>query len=165
MDGLIFQFRRDGRAYFSASLWGGMFEVSGAYGSPTSSRSFVTTGEKTQLTLEFWHGLIFFGVGEALALLADLGTVTVEKGDVLCVGGLPGGNGIENWGGYFKGCLQDIRLDDVRLVMNESDVADGPTTERIYLPNHVEHVEKGCHSDNTCQVQATMVIIQKNYVQ
>ncbi|KAJ8379598.1 hypothetical protein SKAU_G00003760 [Synaphobranchus kaupii] len=152
-EGLIFQLGRDGRAYFTAFLGAGMVVVSGPNGTSTSSQIFVTTGEKTLLTVELQRGLVFLGHAEQRALLANVGTVTVETGDVVYVGGLPRGNGVELWGGYFKGCLQDVRLDDGRLAMNKQDVVENFTAEQRYFPNHLHHVQKGCLSDNTCQVE------------
>ncbi|KAJ8263345.1 hypothetical protein COCON_G00158020 [Conger conger] len=151
MDGLIFQLRQDGRPFFSIFLWEGVFKIE-VFSSTTSSQIFVSTGEKTQLTVEFEHGLASLWVAEHLALQASVGMVTVKKGAMLYVGGPPRGGGVGPWGGYFKGCLQDVRLDDVRLVMNKT-AAEDPATEKIYLPIQVEHVEEGCHSDNTCQAK------------
>ncbi|XP_035234358.1 protein crumbs homolog 2-like [Anguilla anguilla] len=152
-EGLLFQLRRGGRARFTAFLRAGVVAASGLYGHNASSQISVATGNKTLLTVEFRRGLASVRHAEHHVSLAAVGVVTVRAGDALYVGGLPGGSGAEQWGGCFKGCLQDLRLDDARLALNEQDAAEEPAAELSYFPNRTEHVQKGCLSDNTCQAE------------
>lgn len=77
-----------------------------------------------------------------------LGNVSVEAGDVAYVGGLPVGNSMKAWGGNFKGCLQDIRLDNKRLTSE-----DHQDRVEIYQASTEENVLPGCQSDDTCKVK------------
>ncbi|KAJ8388788.1 hypothetical protein AAFF_G00130210 [Aldrovandia affinis] len=151
-DGLIFQLTRGGGAYFTVYLRSGLVTVSVPPGAPASAQMFVSTGEKTLLTVELQRGLVFLRHGEHHLPLAAVGEVAVEEGDVAYVGGLPPGSNDELWGGHFKGCLQDVRLDGVRLVMDTRDVMEDSTTDQSYLPSHVHNVQQGCLSDDACQV-------------
>ncbi|KAI1900651.1 hypothetical protein AGOR_G00052110 [Albula goreensis] len=151
-DGLIFQLRREGGAYFTASLQAGLIAVSGPYGTPVPAQIFVANGKKTLLTVELLNGLAFLRHGEQRLLLAEFGEVVVEAGDMAYIGGVPGGSSAKLWGGHLKGCLQDVRLAGVHLAMSEEDIADDLPPDQVYFPSHVQSVQQGCLSDDTCQV-------------
>ncbi|XP_054876255.1 protein crumbs homolog 1 isoform X1 [Poeciliopsis prolifica] len=72
-------------------------------------------------------------------------TVDVSAGDVVFVGGLPEKRSTSEFGGFFKGCIQDLRIGDTRLQFF------GPDTSLTSYPlQQIEHVIQGCPGDNAC---------------
>lgn len=154
--GLLFQLRRSGvqgtedEPYFTIYLEMGRLQVTSMAESPIlSSPVFVSNGEKPLLQLDIQDGQVFFNHGGYHYGLGSLPDLEVLEGDLLYIGGVPGEEGATNWGGHFKGCLQDLRLDDVHL-----DVEDWNNTlsESIYIASDSESVLPGCTSDDTCKV-------------
>uniref|UniRef100_A0A4X2KC28 Protein crumbs homolog 1 n=1 Tax=Vombatus ursinus TaxID=29139 RepID=A0A4X2KC28_VOMUR len=72
-------------------------------------------------------------------------TRKIRSGDILYVGGLPDKKETEFWGGYFKGCIQDIRLNSHKLELFPS--TKGNSTLNQTLVN----VTPGCTGDNLCK--------------
>ncbi|XP_071763031.2 protein crumbs homolog 1 [Centroberyx gerrardi] len=72
-------------------------------------------------------------------------TVDVRPGDVVYVGGLSEGKTTSAFGGYFKGCIQDLRINDRRLQFFGLD-----TSVRSYPLELMENVTAGCSGDNAC---------------
>lgn len=106
---------------------------------------FVTDGNKNLVTIKVQSGhVVFPKAGNHRAL----GNVSVEAGDVAYVGGLPAGKSIIAWGGNFKGCLQDIRLDHKHLTTETL-----PEGDEVYQPRTGGNVLPGCQSDDTCKVK------------
>ncbi|TDH08695.1 hypothetical protein EPR50_G00100940 [Perca flavescens] len=75
----------------------------------------------------------------------EVRTVTVQAGDTVYVGGM-----LESWmtsvfGGYFKGCIQDLRINDRRLQFFGLD-----TSVRSFPLDLMENLTAGCTGDNTC---------------
>lgn len=77
----------------------------------------------------------------------EVRAVNVQAGDTVYVGGM-----LESWmtsvfGGYFKGCIQDLRINDRRLQFFGLD-----TSVRSFPLELMENVTAGCTGDNTCSV-------------
>ncbi|XP_034062010.1 protein crumbs homolog 1 isoform X3 [Gymnodraco acuticeps] len=75
-------------------------------------------------------------------------TINVQAGDTVYVGGRS-----ENWttsafGGYFKGCIQDLRINDRRLQIFGLD-----TSVRSYPLKFITNVTAGCSGDNACSMK------------
>ncbi|XP_036382029.1 protein crumbs homolog 2-like [Megalops cyprinoides] len=150
-DGLIVQLRRrGGEAYLTVYLQTGRVTVGTPWATPASAPVTVTTGERTLLTVEFWNGNAALRGPDGLHQLPGIGTVTVEEGDEVYVGGLPEGVDTAPWGGHFKGCLQDLRLDRVLLDM-QGGAAGNASVDRRYAPSTVSNVWPDCVSDDACQ--------------
>lgn len=110
-----------------------------------SEARLVTDGNNNLVTIKVHYGhVVFPKAGNHRAL----GNVSVEAGDVAFVGGLPADKSSAAWGGNFKGCLQDIRLDYKHLV---SEVR--PEGVEVYQASSEENVLPGCQSDDTCKVR------------
>ncbi|XP_072245298.1 protein crumbs homolog 1 isoform X2 [Leuresthes tenuis] len=75
----------------------------------------------------------------------EVGAVNVQAGDTVYVGGLLERTTTLAFGGYFKGCIQDLRISDRRLQFFGSD-----TSVRSYPLDLMENVTTGCSGDNTC---------------
>lgn len=151
----MFQLRRptvrdEGEVYFSIYLkMGRVFVSSLPNSSPLIAPIFVTTGEKQFLFIEVKHGHVIVDHAGLNYGIGEIPEVTVNSGDQAHVGGLPRNWDSEKWGGHFKGCLQDLRLDLVHLDL------DGwsNSNKKVYLSTNAKNVKEGCISDDTCKVR------------
>ena len=143
-NGLLLQLRREGKPYLTIYLKEGTVAIYSPHTTLLSEAKFVTDGNNNLVTVKVHYGhVVFPKAGNNRAL----GNVSIEAGDVAYVGGLPAGKSMNAWGGHFKGCLQDIRLDHKHLTIeNESE------GEEVYQAR-IENVLPGCHSDDTCKVK------------
>ncbi|XP_028987723.1 protein crumbs homolog 1-like [Betta splendens] len=73
--------------------------------------------------------------------------IQAHPGDLLFVGGLPDPRASASFGGYFKGCVQDLRINSKRLQFY-------PIAAPVesYDVEHLVGVAEGCISDNACAV-------------
>lgn len=115
---------------------------------PLIAPVFLTNGEKQLVEVELKDSQVFFDNGGLRYSLGVFPEVMVDAGDLAYVGGLPEGE-LEEWGGYFKGCLQDFRLDTVHL---DLDAWNSSVYTTVYYPNDSGNVERDCLSDDTCKV-------------
>ncbi|XP_030641426.1 protein crumbs homolog 2b [Chanos chanos] len=150
-DGLILQLKRVGHAYLTVFLRVGRIHVS-IHSSTRDTLAYVSDGVKHMVTMEMNQRIMYFNNGSVLFRLVDFTDISVEEGDVVYVGGLPAREDISRWGGFFKGCLQDIRLDNTQLYVYQNNVALKPQYSR-YLPRAVSHVHENCISDNVCRAK------------
>ncbi|XP_003944187.2 protein crumbs homolog 1 isoform X1 [Saimiri boliviensis] len=72
-------------------------------------------------------------------------TWKIQKGDVIYIGGLPDRQETELNGGFFKGCIQDVRLNNQNL-----EFFSNSTNEALHNPVLV-NVTEGCPGDNFCK--------------
>ena len=144
-NGLLLQLSREGKSYLTIYLKEGTVAIYSPYTTLLSEAKFVTDGNNNLVTIKVRYGhVVFPKAGNHRAL----GNVSVEAGDVAYVGGLPLDKSINNWGGNFKGCLQDIRLDHKYLTFEEH-----PDSMEVYQASTEENVLRGCQSDDTCKVK------------
>ncbi|XP_022533491.2 protein crumbs homolog 1 [Astyanax mexicanus] len=71
--------------------------------------------------------------------------LTVQAGDAVHVGGLPDRKASLAFGGYFKGCIQDLRLGSRRLQFYSIN-----STVSSYTLDTMVEVTRGCTGDNSC---------------
>ncbi|KAK5607475.1 hypothetical protein CRENBAI_021223 [Crenichthys baileyi] len=154
-DGLLLQLRRpheedEEKIYFSVYLRMGRVFVSSLSDSPPlTAPVFLTTGEKQFLSVEVKHTHVIFNHTGLNYGIGEIPMVTVRSGDKAYVGGLPQGWDSDRWGGHFKGCLQDFRLDSTHLDPGGWNSSD----EEVYVSNESENWRKGCISDDTCKTK------------
>uniref|UniRef100_A0A8I3W4F5 Protein crumbs homolog 1 n=1 Tax=Callithrix jacchus TaxID=9483 RepID=A0A8I3W4F5_CALJA len=72
-------------------------------------------------------------------------TWKIQKGDVIYVGGLPDRQKTELNGGFFKGCIQDVRLNNQNLEFFSN------STNEALLNRVLVNVTQGCPGDNICE--------------
>lgn len=146
-NGLLLQLQREENPYLTVYLKEGTVAIYSPHTTLISEAKHVTDGKNSMVTVKLQYGhVVFPKAGHHRAL----GNVSVEAGDVAYVGGLPVGNSMKAWGGNFKGCLQDIRLDNKRLTSE-----DHQDRVEIYQASTEENVLPGCQSDDTCKVKKT----------
>nr|XP_055175399.1 protein crumbs homolog 1 isoform X2 [Nyctereutes procyonoides] len=72
-------------------------------------------------------------------------TRKIQKGDVIYIGGLPERSQTEAKGGFFKGCIQDIRFNNQNLEFFPNSISNA--SHNPILVN----VTQGCSGDNMCK--------------
>lgn len=73
--------------------------------------------------------------------------VQAHPGDLVYVGGLPDSRASASFGGYFKGCVQDLRINSKRLQFYPI-----ATPVESYSLEQLVNIAEGCSSDNACAV-------------
>ncbi|XP_077066798.1 protein crumbs homolog 1-like isoform X1 [Siphateles boraxobius] len=73
--------------------------------------------------------------------------VLVQAGDAVHVGGLPDRRASLAFGGYFKGCIQDLRMNSRRLQFYPVSV---PVS--FYRLQSLMKVSRGCTGDDSCSI-------------
>ncbi|XP_044218713.1 protein crumbs homolog 1-like [Thunnus albacares] len=142
-NGLLLQLHQEEKPYLTVYLKEGTVAIYSPHTTLLSEAKLVTDGNNNLVTVKVHYGhVVFPKAGNRRAL----GNVSVEAGDVAYVGGLPAGKNMNAWGGNFKGCLQDIRLDHKHLfTVNHAEGVE------VYQTSAEENVLPGCQSDNTCK--------------
>lgn len=82
----------------------------------------------------------------------DQGSMTIRHiqahpGDLVFIGGLPDSSSSALYGGYLKGCIQDLRINTRRLQFHPI-----ATPVESYNLEQLINVAQGCSSDNACAV-------------
>lgn len=77
----------------------------------------------------------------------EVRAVNVQVGDTVHVGGLLETGPSAAFGGYLKGCVQDLRVNDRRLQFFGLD-----TSVRTFPLQHMDNVTAGCSGDQACSV-------------
>ncbi|MBN3299790.1 CRUM1 protein, partial [Amia calva] len=147
--GLMFQLRNDQSAYFTVYLDMGRIYVQTLSTLALSVNPlYSTTGGKQWLMVTFNYGNISFSTSHYDNIQMEVvPNVQVQAGDLAFVGGLLWENETQPWGGYFKGCLQDVRLNNTRLAFENAS----SSSSEVYSILQDKDVTVGCVSDDTCQ--------------
>ncbi|XP_017295151.1 protein crumbs homolog 1 isoform X1 [Kryptolebias marmoratus] len=141
-NGMLLQFSREEKPYLTIYLKESTVAIYSPHTTLLSEAKLVTDGNNHLVSIKVNYGHVFFPkAGNNRAL----GNVSVEAGDGVFVGGLPAGKNMNAWGGNFKGCLQDLRLDDKQAIFGND-----PESLEVYHGKS-ENVLQGCHSDKTCK--------------
>uniref|UniRef100_A0A3Q2D1L8 Crumbs cell polarity complex component 1 n=1 Tax=Cyprinodon variegatus TaxID=28743 RepID=A0A3Q2D1L8_CYPVA len=109
------------------------------------ARRAIHDGEVHFLNIEVLDGHLSLHVAGENQGEIEVRTVDVQAGDRAFVGGLLEKRTTSEFGGFFKGCIQDLRISDRRLQFFGLDAAVGS-----YPLDLMEKVIAGCSGDNTC---------------
>lgn len=111
------------------------------------SRSPVDDGRLRFVSVEVEAGRMRLQVAAQSQGEVEVGTVSVDAGHIVHVGGLTGGRATSVFGGYLKGCIQDLRLNDWRLQFFPLDSVLKSNPLKL-----MDKVTAGCSGDNGCRV-------------
>ncbi|KAK2835309.1 hypothetical protein Q5P01_015793 [Channa striata] len=109
------------------------------------AESAIDDGEVHFVSVEVAEGHAMLFVAAEKQGDVEVRTVNVQAGDSVFVGGLLETRMSSLYGGYFKGCIQDLRINDSRLQFFGLD-----TSVRSYPLELMENVTAGCSGDNVC---------------
>lgn len=116
------------------------------------SEVVVDDGQVRLVSVELAENRLTLRVGGEKQGDMEAGSAAVRAGDAVHVGGLPLSRATSAFGGYFKGCIQDVRINDRRLQFFEMDAS-----ESSLLPKVLENVTAGCTGDNVCSVSVMLI--------
>lgn len=111
------------------------------------SKSPANDGRVHFVSLEIEAGRMRLQVADQKQGEVEVRRVAVEAGHSVHVGGLTGARMTSVFGGYLKGCIQDLRMNDRRLQFFPLD-----TSRKSYPLELMENVTAGCSGDNSCRV-------------
>ncbi|XP_065104358.1 protein crumbs homolog 2b isoform X1 [Paramisgurnus dabryanus] len=149
-NGLIFQLKRQNRAYLTVLIKNGSVYIA-IYSSIRKASDFISDARKVFVAINKKQGFIYFN--ESLVFSPrDFVDFEVNAGDVAYLGGLSEGEDTTQWGGCFKGCLQDVRIDDVQLYMYSGSISQKPQ-HPSYLPRNSSNLLEDCISDQMCKMK------------
>lgn len=111
------------------------------------SKSPVNDGGVHLVSLEVEAGRMKLLVAAQKQGEVEVGSVAVEAGHSVYVGGVMGSRETTVFGGYLKGCVQDLRVNDRRLQFFRLDAS-----VRSFPLRLMENVTAGCPGDNGCRV-------------
>ncbi|XP_044124952.1 protein crumbs homolog 2-like [Bufo gargarizans] len=144
-DGLVLQMSNGTVDYLSIYLKSGQINIK-FLSETLSFKEYVSNGKKNMITISVMEGLVKLNGVKFEEEFEQLPTLSVSAEDTVLIGGMPPGRDVEQWGGYFKGCLQDVRINDRRLEFFSFDDKD----DQVY-PVSITNVTKNCVSDDVCQ--------------
>ncbi|XP_049910208.1 protein crumbs homolog 1 isoform X1 [Epinephelus moara] len=107
------------------------------------AESAIDDGEVHFVSVEVAEGRMALYVAAQEQGDVEVGTVDVQAGDTVYVGSLL--DTASEFGGYFKGCIQDLRINDRRLQFFGTD-----TLVKYYPLMFMENVTAGCSGDDAC---------------
>lgn len=116
------------------------------------AKSAIDDGEVHFVSLEVEEGRMTLYVEAQKQGHVEVGTVSVQAGDSVHVGGLLESRTTSVFGGYFKGCIQDLRINDRRLQFFGLD-----SSVSSYPLELMKNVTAGCSGDNACSVSKKLV--------
>lgn len=151
-DGFILALANSSRHYMHMWLEDGKVTVQLNNFESLKAKSAIDDGEVHFVSLEMAKNRVTLYVEAQKQGDMEIGTVNVQAGDTVYVGGLLGSRTTLVYGGYFKGCIQDLRINDRRLQFFGLD-----TSVRSYPRELMENVFAGCSGDNVCSVSKSLV--------
>uniref|UniRef100_A0A673AIV2 Crumbs cell polarity complex component 1 n=1 Tax=Sphaeramia orbicularis TaxID=375764 RepID=A0A673AIV2_9TELE len=110
-------------------------------------RTVVNDGHFHLVTVKLDASMAFLFQSTQIQATMHVRNIQAHQGDQVFVGGLPDPRASASFGGYFKGCVQDLRVNTRRLQFYPitTSVESNQLRELV-------HVERGCSSDNACAV-------------
>ncbi|XP_069377852.1 protein crumbs homolog 1 isoform X2 [Paralichthys olivaceus] len=144
-NGLLLVLANDSSQYLQMWLEDGKVTVQVNDFESLRAESTVDDGEVHFVSVEVVEGRLTLYVADQKQGEMEIRTVGVQAGDTVHVGGLLEKKTTSVFGGYFKGCIQDLRINDSRLQFFGLD-----TSVRSYPLELMENVTSGCSGDNAC---------------
>lgn len=152
--GLIFQISNGSETSLSVYLTDGHLQVEASVAAPISIPGHLADGGRHFVMLSFHEGFLHASLLNREEDLGPLKVSPLVAGSEIHVGGLLDEDSVSIWGGYFKGCLQDVRLNHQQMQFFPPE-DDSPG--EIYMKQTI-NVFLGCISDDTCKVREVQKI-------
>lgn len=112
-------------------------------------QNVVSDGQSHLITVKLEETTAILFHSTQIQGLVTIRHVQTHPGDVVFVGGLADSRASASFGGYFKGCVQDLRINSKRLQFYpiETPVESYPLVKLV-------NVTEGCSSDDACVVSS-----------
>ncbi|XP_044075959.1 protein crumbs homolog 1-like [Siniperca chuatsi] len=145
--GLLLILANSTSQYLRLWLEGGRVKVQVNNFETLVGRSAVSDGHFHLVTvkLEGMEAILFQSAQSQVSM--HIRPIQAHSGDLVFVGGLPDSRASASFGGYFKGCVQDLRINSRRLQFYPI-----ATPVESYSLEQLINVAQGCSSDNACAV-------------
>ncbi|XP_075040834.1 protein crumbs homolog 2 isoform X2 [Mixophyes fleayi] len=141
-DGLLVQISNSTVDYLTIYLESGQIHIATLFAKTLSFKEFISNGKKHLINIAVTEGQV---VVNDTMFEKELPPLSISAKDTVFVGGMPPGGNIEQWGGFFKGCLQDVRINGHRLEFFPRDYEDFSS-----YPGAISNITKDCVSDDMC---------------
>ncbi|NXW58617.1 CRUM1 protein, partial [Eurystomus gularis] len=105
-------------------------------------------GRRHLVALSFQGGTVGAHRSDTYLELGQLLARPLLAGDEVYVGGHPNPDSAAAWGGFFKGCLQDVQLNSHQIQFFQGDNYSLP--QELHQTQN-RNLVNGCVSDNTCK--------------
>uniref|UniRef100_A0A3B4AZ85 Crumbs cell polarity complex component 1 n=1 Tax=Periophthalmus magnuspinnatus TaxID=409849 RepID=A0A3B4AZ85_9GOBI len=142
---LLLALSRNYTLYFTAWLQEGHVLLRLRPFAPVKSKNAINDGEVHFVSLEVTNGTVILSVRGEKQGYVDVSALDIQDGDTVYVGGLSDGQDSSVFGGNLKGCVQDVRINEKRLLFFGLDTSVGS-----YPLLHLENVTAGCTGDDKC---------------
>ncbi|XP_066057449.1 protein crumbs homolog 2 isoform X2 [Chamaea fasciata] len=146
--GLLLQLCNGTGPCLTLYLRGGQLSVETSPTDTVTLPGSLVDGRRHLVALSFRGGSVGALQSDALVQLGQLPAQALGAGSEVFIGGHPNPGRAELWGGYFKGCLQDIQLNSHQIQFFQ--------VENNSLPEELNRTQtgnlvNGCISDDTCK--------------
>ncbi|NXG33378.1 CRUM1 protein, partial [Dromaius novaehollandiae] len=147
-DGLLLQIGNETDPCLTIYLKNGKLKIEVLPADTVTFPENVVDGRRHLVALSFQGGVILAHQSDRYVELARLVAGPLLAGYEVYIGGLPNPDSTDKWGGYFKGCLQDVQLNTHEIQFIQA--------ENYSLPQELNRVQNtnlvnGCISDDTCK--------------
>lgn len=137
----------------------GVVHAQAQQGEQVSGSTPLSDGELHLVTVTTEGGrlrILHAGKLEGQGVVVETPTLRLQQGDQVYVGGLEEeGATHAAGGGYFKGCLQDLRVGGLALQFFPQEIEEGGGSggsSASLLPLKMNNVNQGCDGDDACMV-------------
>ncbi|XP_071622268.1 protein crumbs homolog 2 isoform X1 [Heliangelus exortis] len=147
-NGLLLQISNGTEPFLSVFLRRGKVTIQTVSADVVTLPESVVDGRRHLVALSFQEGIVGAHLSDTYLELGQLIARPLVAGYEVLIGGHPDPGSADVWGGYFKGCLQDIQLNSHQIQFFQA--------ENYSLPQELNRTQtdnlvNGCISDNTCQ--------------
>ncbi|KAG7487593.1 hypothetical protein MATL_G00025250 [Megalops atlanticus] len=143
--GLLLVLSNSTSQYLRVWLEGGRVQVQVNNSESLRGELFVSDGSFHLVSVKIEHNQVTLFQSARKQGTASIRTVQVQPGDLVHAGGLPDQRASAAFGGYFKGCMQDLRINSRRLQFYALS-----TPVSSYPMERLVGVTRGCVGDNLC---------------
>ncbi|XP_072367573.1 protein crumbs homolog 1 isoform X1 [Scyliorhinus torazame] len=145
-DGLLFVLRNSHAQYLQIRLDTGRIVVQSHLSKPLVGGHYTTDSPFQLIAVKIKRNkLELVHSGEVIGQ-THIHPIRVQAGDIAYIGGLPDQQEPANGGRYFKGCIQDLKINNKRLEFYPIGVSEDSYSNRTLV-----NVTSGCIDDNACQ--------------
>ncbi|XP_066503745.1 protein crumbs homolog 1 [Hoplias malabaricus] len=131
--------------YFRMWLEQGRVKAQTDTSQKAEGQNIVSDGDVYFISIAIEQGQMILLESDQVSRPVRVHPVHVHAGDKIHVGGIGDPNTLTEFGGHFKGCIQDLRLNDKPLLFFPSNIP-----VKSYTPELLVNVSEGCIGDNVC---------------